>query len=70
MRDATASGGPRDAVRGAPRPPLAHRLRWWAPAALALLVGYADLARGGVVLAPALLALAYTVLIPVAVLRR
>ena len=45
-------------------------MRWWGPAALALAAGYADLWRGGVVLAPALLVLAYVVLIPVAVLRR
>jgi hypothetical protein len=39
-------------------------------AALALLVGYADLWRGGVTLAPVLLVLGYCVLIPAAVLRR
>ena len=44
--------------------------RWWIPAALALLLGFADLARGGVVLAPILLATAYLVLVPAALLRR
>ncbi len=52
------------------RAPALRVLRWWAPAVLALLVGYADLWRGGVTLAPALLVLAYVVLVPVAVLRR
>ena len=52
------------------RAPRWRMLRWWAPAVLALVLGYADLARGGVVLAPALLVLAYVVLIPTAVLRR
>jgi hypothetical protein len=53
-----------------PRRPALRALRWWAPAALALAAGYADLWRGGVTLAPALLALAYLVLVPAAVLRR
>ena len=42
---------------------------WWALAALTLLLGYADLARGGVTLAPVLLVLGYCVLVPVAILR-
>jgi hypothetical protein len=42
---------------------------WWALAALALVVGYADLARGGVTLAPILLVVGYCVLIPVAILK-
>ena len=45
-------------------------LRWWAAVAGALLLGFADLARGGVVLAPILLAVAYLVLVPTALLRR
>lgn len=44
-------------------------LLWWGIAALALLAGYADLARGGETLAPILLVLGYCVLIPVAILR-
>ena len=43
---------------------------WWGLAALALLLGYADLIRGGITLAPILLVLGYCVLIPVAILRR
>jgi hypothetical protein len=42
---------------------------WWALVAVALLAGYADLARGGVTLAPILLVVAYCVLIPVAILK-
>lgn len=42
---------------------------WWGLAAAALVVGYADLWRGGVTVAPILLVLAYCVLIPVAILR-
>lgn len=48
----------------------AGALRWWAAVAGALLLGFADLARGGVVLAPILLAVAYLVLVPTALLRR
>jgi hypothetical protein len=42
---------------------------WWSAATAALLFGYADLARGGVTLAPILLVLGYIVLIPIAILR-
>ena len=42
---------------------------WWGAAAAALVLGYADLARGGITLAPILLVLGYVVLIPVAILR-
>lgn len=55
------------------RPAIGARLRaqrWWIAAALALLLGFADLARGGIVLAPILLATAYLVLLPTALLRR
>ena len=45
-------------------------LRWWILAALALLLGFVDLVRGGMVLAPLLLAAAYLVLLPTALLRR
>jgi hypothetical protein len=44
-------------------------LFWWSLAAGTLLLGYADLARGGETIAPVLLVLAYCVLIPVAILR-
>jgi hypothetical protein len=43
---------------------------WWGLAALSLLLGYADLVRGGITLAPILLVLGYCVLIPVAIMRR
>ena len=44
-------------------------LVWWVVAGATLLLGYADLARGGETIAPVLLVLAYCVLIPVAILR-
>ena len=43
---------------------------WGGLAALSLLLGYADLVRGGITLAPILLVLGYCVLIPVAIMRR
>ena len=42
---------------------------WWTLAAAALVIGYADLARGGTTLAPFLLVLGYCVLIPLAILK-
>ena len=44
----------------------AHGVR--AAAAAALILGYADLARGGITAAPLLLVLAYAVLVPIAIL--
>jgi hypothetical protein len=41
----------------------------WGVAALVLLAGYADLARGGTTLAPILLVLGYCVAVPLAILR-
>ena len=41
----------------------------WTAAALTLLAGYADLARGGETLAPILLIVGYCVLIPLAILK-
>ena len=38
-------------------------------AALLLLVGFADIARGGITLGPVLLVAAYCVIIPAAILR-
>ncbi|HEU4629558.1 MAG TPA: hypothetical protein VFS08_07415 [Gemmatimonadaceae bacterium] len=49
--------------------PSRRALGWWGAAALVLLLGYVDLARGGVTLAPVLLVLGYVVLVPAAVLR-
>ena len=48
-----------------PRPYL-----WWGLAILSLLLGYADLVRGGITLAPILLVLGYCVLVPLAILKR
>ena len=55
-----------------PRPTRASLARAlpWSAVALALAAGYADLWRGGIVVAPALLTLAYVVLVPIAVLKR
>ena len=44
-------------------------LLWWGLAAAALLLGYADLARGGTTVAPVLLVLGYCVLVPIAILK-
>ena len=50
--------------------PRARGWLWWGLAILALVLGYADLIRGGITLAPILLVLGYCVLIPVAILKR
>lgn len=42
---------------------------WWGLSAAALVLGYADLWRGGITIAPILLVLGYCVLIPVAILK-
>jgi hypothetical protein len=42
---------------------------WWGLAGAALVLGYADLWRGGVTVAPILLVLGYCILIPVAILK-
>ena len=42
---------------------------WWGLAAAAILLGYADLARGGTTVAPILLVLGYCVLVPIAILK-
>ena len=41
----------------------------WAGAAIGLVAGYADLARGGETLAPILLIIGYCVLVPLAILK-
>jgi hypothetical protein len=43
---------------------------WWGAAVLTLVLGYADLARGGDTIAPILLVLGYCVLVPRAILAR
>lgn len=42
---------------------------WWTIALVTILLGYADLARGGMTLAPILLVAGYCVLVPVAILK-
>jgi hypothetical protein len=42
---------------------------YWGVAALVLIAGFADLARGGETLAPILLVIGYCVLVPLAILR-
>lgn len=46
-----------------------RRWTWWGIAALVILAGFADLARGGETIAPILLAVGYCVLIPIAILK-
>lgn len=41
----------------------------WAAALAAIVLGFADLARGGTTIAPVLLVLGYCVLVPVAILK-
>lgn len=41
----------------------------WAAALVVIVVGFADLARGGTTIAPVLLVLGYCVLVPIAILR-
>lgn len=45
-------------------------LIWWGAAALLIVLGYADLWRGGETVAPLLLVLGYCVLVPIAILKR
>lgn len=42
---------------------------WWGIAIVTILLGYADLARGGTTIAPILLVAGYCVLVPVAILK-
>jgi len=42
---------------------------WWGLALATLILGFADLARGGETIAPILLVVAYCVLIPIAILK-
>ncbi|MEO7084290.1 MAG: hypothetical protein ABI085_08260 [Gemmatimonadaceae bacterium] len=44
-------------------------IMWWGIAALVILGGFADLARGGETIAPILLAVGYCVLVPIAILK-
>ncbi|MDB4907523.1 MAG: hypothetical protein JWO05_2307 [Gemmatimonadetes bacterium] len=49
--------------------PRTRSFLWWGLAAAALVLGYADLARGGETLAPLLLVLGYCVFVPLAILK-
>ena len=42
---------------------------WWGIAAATIVLGYADLARGGTTIAPILLVAGYCVLVPDAILK-
>lgn len=42
---------------------------WWGVAIGTLLLGFADLARGGETIAPILLVIGYCVLVPIAILK-
>ncbi len=44
-------------------------MMFWGAALLSLLLGYADLWRGGETIAPILLVLGYVVLVPLAILK-
>ena len=50
--------------------PQSRPLVLWGIAAVALLAGYVDLARGGETLAPILLVLGYCVFVPLAILKK
>ena len=45
------------------------RALWWGLAAAAILLGFADLWRGGETIAPILLVIGYLVLVPIAILK-
>ena len=50
-------------------PQQARPYLWWGIAAVTILLGYADLARGGTTIAPMLLVAGYCVLVPIAILK-
>ena len=49
--------------------PRSRPLLFWGIAIVTIAAGFADLARGGVTLAPILLVLGYCVLVPLAILK-
>jgi hypothetical protein len=51
------------------QPTRTRSLVWWGAASVTLLLGYADLWRGGETIAPVLLVIGYCVLVPIAILR-
>jgi hypothetical protein len=65
MAKTDLAGGPRAGRE------VGSRRSWvyWTVATIVLLAGFADLARGGVTLAPILLVIGYCVLVPLAILR-
>jgi hypothetical protein len=49
--------------------PRSRSLLWWGIALGTILLGYADLWRGGETIAPVLLVLGYCALVPLAILK-
>ncbi len=49
--------------------PMRRRALWWALALVVIIVGFADLARGGETIAPILLVIGYCVLVPIAIFQ-
>jgi hypothetical protein len=60
---------PAQSVKAESSTSLRPTLLWWGAAALSLVLGYADLWRGGETVAPILLVLGYCVLVPTAILK-
>jgi len=50
--------------------PRSRAFIWWGAALGTLVLGYADLWRGGETIAPILLVVGYLVLVPLAILKR
>ena len=49
--------------------PRVRPLLFWGIALVTIVVGFADLARGGITIGPILLVLGYCVLVPIAILK-
>lgn len=56
-------------VMAQPEAPRSRPLLFWGLAALAIVLGFADLWRGGETIAPILLVIGYCVLVPLAILK-
>lgn len=55
-----------------PQPVTTSRNRsflWWGLAAASLIIGFADLIRGGTTIAPVLLVAGYCIFVPLAILK-
>ena len=63
-RDAGEANSPNRRIGGSTR-----SISLWAAALVVIIVGFADLARGGTTIAPVLLVLGYCVLVPIAILK-